>query len=290
MRSGLTKLAFATIAALALGAAIAAPAQKRAARPPAAKPTPSAPVPAAPAKKNERPEADAPAREVTPAQPSPAPEPAKKNAAARPAEGGGSPADTSAARAADGPRYFYEFRQPDFIVPRIEIEHDAAGRGRITFERRNDGTAITDPLEISPAAFARIVGAWEALRFLDSDASYQADKQFPNLGTVRLRMKRGARERAAEFNWTNDDAARTLANEYRNLAEQQIFVFDMGVARQYQPSETVRLLKRVETLLDRKAVSDASQLVPLLSDLSTDERIPLMARNHAGRLLKKIQK
>jgi hypothetical protein len=40
----------------------------------------------------------------------------------------------------------------------------------------------------------------------------------------------------------------------------------------------------------RKELSDPLQLVPLLEDLANDEHIPLMARNHATRILKKIQK
>jgi len=42
--------------------------------------------------------------------------------------------------------------------------------------------------------------------------------------------------------------------------------------------------------LNRNEVSDPAQLVPLLSDLANDERIPLIARNQAARLLKKLKK
>jgi len=134
------------------------------------------------------------------------------------------------------------------------------------------------------------MAAWEALKFLDSEANYQADKQFPHLGTMTLRMKQGERERKAEFNWTHDEGVAALVKEYRGIGEQQLFIFDVSLARQYQPSDTVKIFKRLESLLDRKEISDTTQLVPLLRDLATDERIPLIARNHAARLLKKIEK
>lgn len=194
--------------------------------------------------------------------------------------------DTSPAAA----RYAYEFNQPDFIIRRIVIEHDAAGRGQISFARKDNEELFTDPLEISPAALARITAAWEALKFLDSEANYQAEKQFPHLGTMTLRMKQNGRERRAEFNWTHDEGAAALIKEYRGIGEQQLFIFDVSLARQYQPSDTVKIFKRLESLLDRKELSDTAQLVPLLRDLETDERIPLIARNHATRLLKKIEK
>lgn len=195
-----------------------------------------------------------------------------------------------AAPTASAVRYSYEFKQPEFIVSRILIEHDAAGRGQISFARKDSAELFTDPLEISPAALARIKAAWEGLKFLDSDASYQAEKQFPHLGTMTLRMKHGTRERAAEFNWTHDEGVAALVKEYRGIGEQQLFIFDVTLARQYQPSDTIKLFKRLETLLERKELSDSTQLLPLLRDLTTDERIPLMARNHVTRLLKKIEK
>ena len=35
--------------------------------------------------------------------------------------------------------------------------------------------------------------------------------------------------------------------------------------------------------------SDPQQLLPLLQDISTDEHLPLIARNHALRLIKKLE-
>jgi hypothetical protein len=35
-------------------------------------------------------------------------------------------------------KYSYEFSQPKFYVKHIVIEHDASGRGTITFERLNE--------------------------------------------------------------------------------------------------------------------------------------------------------
>lgn len=190
----------------------------------------------------------------------------------------------------DAPHFFYEFSQPAFYVNHILIEHDAAGRGKITFARKGDDAEIVEPLEVSPSALSRIAAEWEALQFLDSQASYQADKQFPHLGTMRLREKLGTRDRTAEFNWTTNPHVSALVSEYRRLGEQQLFVFDINIARQYQPSDSVKLLQHLDTLFDRHELSDAAQLIPLLRDLSTDERIPLIARNQAGKTLKKIEK
>ncbi|HEY1404200.1 MAG TPA: hypothetical protein VGB05_08750 [Pyrinomonadaceae bacterium] len=208
----------------------------------------------------------------------PAPSPARANAS-----------ETKAAELA-AVRYSYEFNQPNFSVSRIVIEHDAAGRGQVSFARKDSLELFTDPLQIPPAALGRILAAWEGLKFLDSDTNYQDEKQFPHLGTMTLRMKHGTRERKAEFNWTHDEQARALVKEYSGIGEQQLFIFDVTLARQYQPSDTVKLFKRLESLISRNQLSDTAPLIPVLRDLATDERIPLMARNHATRLLKKIEK
>lgn len=189
------------------------------------------------------------------------------------------------------PSFSYEFTQPKFYLRHILIEHDANGRGKITFERLNEDTPIIEDLEISPTALGRIKTLWQALRFLDSDTNYQSsDRQFPHLGTMKIGMVEGDRKRIAEFNWSNIKEATDLVNEYRRIAEQANFVFDVLVARENQPLNSPKLMETFESMVKRNALSDPQQLVPLLEEISTDERLPLIARNHALRLLSKLKK
>jgi hypothetical protein len=187
----------------------------------------------------------------------------------------------------DGTIYGYEFIQPAFNVSHIVIEIDSAGQGKLTFERTNEGP-MTERLDISAAAVERIRALYAALNFLDSNAKYQSDRQFPHLGTVRLSMQQNGRKRTAEFNWTNDKAVADLSNEFRKIADQALFVFDMQVARENQPLNAPKLLEGLETLVKRNGLSDPKQLVPLLKEITTDDHLPLIARNHATRLLKRI--
>ncbi len=186
-------------------------------------------------------------------------------------------------------KYTYEFSQPKFVIKHIVLEHDGTGRGTVKFERLNEDTPIVEPLQLSAAALARINAAWQGLQFLDSNTDYQADKQFPHLGTMRIGMEQGTRKRVAEFNWTNNANASTLATEYRRAADQAILIFDIAVARENQPLNSPKLMEVMESLLKRDGLSDPEQLLPLLTDLSSDERVPLIARNHALRLIKKIR-
>lgn len=190
----------------------------------------------------------------------------------------------------DPTRYSYEFSQPEFVIRHIVIEHDALGRGKITFERKGEETPIVEPVELSTGALGRIFGLWTDLRFLDSDENYQAAKNFAHLGTYSLHMDDGQRKRTAEFNWSGNKEAWALVNEYRRVSDQAILIFNIKIAREMQPLNAPQLLNEMESLLTRDGLSDPYQLVPLLTELKTDEHIPLIARNHADRILKKIEK
>ena len=190
----------------------------------------------------------------------------------------------------DPTRFSYEFTKAEFLINHVVIEHDALGRGKITFEHRGEDTPIVEPIELSISALGRVLGLWTGLRFLDSNENYQSPKSFAHLGTYKLFMDDGRRRRTAEFNWSNNKQAWSLANEYRRAADQAILIFNIKLAREMQPLNAPQLLDEMEMRLNGAGLSDPYQLVPLLTELKTDERIPLIARNHAGRILKKIEK
>lgn len=193
-------------------------------------------------------------------------------------------------KTANDPTYFYEFSQPDFLISKIVIEHDDAGSGKITFTKKMFGDTVTDPLQVSRAAMDRINAAYATLNFLDSAESYQYEKDYSHLGVTTFRMKKGERQRSAVFNYTTNKDARVLADEYRKLGNQFIWVFDITVARENQPLETPKLLDALDGLLKRNEISDPSQMLPLLKGMKDDERVPLITRNHAGKLVEKIEK
>lgn len=186
----------------------------------------------------------------------------------------------------------YEFSQPDFIVNRIVIEHDENGKGTISFEKRGfDGEAVTDPIQLSGATLEKIKNLFQTLNFLDSTEDYQSTvRQYPHLGKLKIRMKKDGRERASEFNWTENKDAKALADEYRKIGEQFIWMFDISVSLENQPLEAPDLMDKLSSLIKRNEISDPSQMLPLLKKLTDDERIPLIARNHASRIIKEIEK
>lgn len=188
------------------------------------------------------------------------------------------------------PVYFYEFSKPEFVVSKLNIEHDEAGKGKITLQKKNFAEAETDPLQLSAATLERLKAAYGALDFLDSTENYQAARDYAHLGAMKISMKKNGRERSATFNWTDNKDAKMLADEYRKIGQQFVWIFDINVARENQPLDAPSLLDALDALVRRNEVSDAAQMIPFLKELGNDERIPLIARNHATKLAEKIEK
>ena len=237
-------------------------------------------VAGAQAKRNSRPAADAePLATPTPAQSKKNERPATRGTVRPPVE-----------KIAKEPLYRYEFTQPEFVISHIVIEHDDTGRGTVAFEKRSSAEAITEPIELSTATLERLKATFAALNFIDSTEDYQFERDYSHMGNVAITLKNAGRERTAKYNWTANKDAKILMDEYRRVANQFVWMFDFNLARENQPLETPRLVDSLASLLQRSEIADPHQLLPFLQAVSSDERVPLIGRNHAGKLAKQIEK
>lgn len=240
---------------------------------------------------------------ATVATPQPAPEtvpetPLKKNE--RPADTTTAPAKANSRDSKNNaaspaksyiPNYYYEFDRPGFTYPRILIEHDDLGTGAISFKKVGFEDLLTDPIQLSPATVEKLKAAFAALKFLDSTTDYQyAAHDFSNMGNVTITLKRDGRTRAAKYNWTENKDAKFLMDEYRRIGNEYTWKFEMTLARENQPLQTPGLMDALDAYLRQNEISDPPHMVTFLTELSVDERLPLIARNHAAKLIKQIEK
>jgi hypothetical protein len=228
-----------------------------------------------PPKKNERPEAESSNKET---------EPKKKN------QGGRTPANAKPEKIIYP--YVYDFSQPNFVISHIVIEHDATGKGTITFEKSaSSGDPIVDPIQLSESALERINKLFGTLNFLSSTEDYQSPtRDYGHLGNHTVTLRKDNLERTTKYNWSENKDARALADEYRKIGEQYIWYFDMNIARENLPLDAPNTIDRLDSLLRRDEISDPSQMLPYLKVLSNDERVPLLGRNHVLRIIKEIEK
>ena len=220
-------------------------------------------------------------------QTTPEPEPLKRNE--RPGEAKTAPTPTPKTQSS-GPTYSYVFTRPGFTYSRVTIEHDNAGKGKISFQKSSFDEPIVDPIDLSAMTIKNLTEALAGLNYLDSTEEYQHARDYSNMGNVEFTLKSGGRERTTRFNWTENKNAKVLMDEYRRISNEYTWRFEIDLARQNQPLLTPSMMEAIDGYIDRKEISDPVHLIPFLTQLSTDERLPLMARNRAAKIIKAIEK
>ena len=190
---------------------------------------------------------------------------------------------------ASAAHFKYIFENPRFTTPFQEVEFDGDGRGQFRFQRK-DQDEIANRLQVSPAVLAQIQTLLSELNFLASTEDYQHKKDFSHLGTMTISHGRGGQERTVKFNYTDNSAMNRLADIFRNLTNQETRIFEMETVLANDPISMPAQLRVLENELKSKHIADPDRFTPLLTSLKTDEAIPLIARNHAERLLQMIKK
>lgn len=183
----------------------------------------------------------------------------------------------------------YLFENDRFTTPRVEVEFNRLGSGRFRFVRK-DGQDIANNLQVSAALAAQIQALLEEVRFLDSNEDYQYKKDFSHLGQMTLTVRHGGRERTATFNYTSNPALNRAIEIFRNIATQETRVFELETVRANDPISTPAQMRLLENELRSRHIAEPQRLLPLLQDIKMDESVPLIARNHADRLITMINK
>ena len=196
----------------------------------------------------------------------------------------------AAAAPAYSPVYFYEFTRSGFLYGHVLIEHDETGKGKISFRKEGYDETITDPIQLTPVTMKNLADAFTELNFLTSNENYQTERDHANMGNVSITIKKEGRERIAKYNWTENKQAKFLMDEYRRIANEYTWKFEIGVVRENQPLQAPGLMTTLDNYIRQNEISDPPHLAPLLTELSNDERLPLIARSHAERLVKQIEK
>lgn len=183
----------------------------------------------------------------------------------------------------------YIFDNERFTIPHIEVEFDGTGTGQYLFKKK-DADEIINKLTISASLLGQIRALLTEVNFLGSTEEYQHKKDFSHLGTMTIRYAHQGKERTVKFNYTDNAAMARLAELFRGIATQEMRVFEIENTRQTDPISTPAQMRVLESELRGKHLADPPKLIPLLKDIIQDEGIPLIARNHAERLIQMIQK
>lgn len=197
---------------------------------------------------------------------------------------------TGAARgSAAGAHYRYLFENPRFTTPIQELEFDGAGQGKFRFKRK-DSDEIVIKLSVSPEVLSQIQLLLDDMNFLSSGEDYQYKKDFSHLGNMTISFSRGEKERTVKFNYTENQSMSRLSDIFRNLVTQETRIFELEAVIANDPISAPAQLRMLESELKSKRVADPHRFSPILKNIKLDEGVPLIARNHADRLLQMISK
>jgi len=188
-----------------------------------------------------------------------------------------------------GAHYRYLFENPRFTTPVQELEFDGSGQGKFRFKRK-DSDEIVNKLSISPEVLTQIQLLLDNLNFLASSEDYQHKKDFSHLGNMTITYSRDGKERTVKFNYTDNESMSRLSDIFRNIVTQETRVFELEAIIANDPISAPAQLRMLESELKSKRVADPHRFDPILKNIKLDEGVPLIARNHADRLLLMISK
>jgi hypothetical protein len=187
-------------------------------------------------------------------------------------------------------KFGYKFENPRFYIPLIEVDLDAKGEGEVRFKRGESDDVIDLKLKLLPETLARIQEIYANTRFLETEENYQDKKDHSNIGWVTLTVSAGERQRSARFNYTPNLEIKEVAEIFRALANQQMDLFDIETALQYQPLDVPGKLEVLENDLRLERIAEPPQVLQALRDFAKNDSAPLIARNHAKRIIEAIEK
>jgi hypothetical protein len=186
--------------------------------------------------------------------------------------------------------FSYRFENPRFYIRVIEIDIDSNGVGQLRFTRGESDEILDSKIKLLPATVSRIRTLFKVTGFLGSHDEYQAEKDFSHLGWVTLGEKQGARGRTTRFNYTKNAEMIELADIFRGIATQEMSLFDIENAEQYQPLDLPKQLDILENDLKLARIAEPERLLAALTEIAADDAQPLIARNQAKRIVDQIRK
>ncbi len=188
------------------------------------------------------------------------------------------------------PNVEYHFQNERFLISKIDLELDPTGRGRLVFVRKGLTKPVSRDVSIAPEILVEIDRLFGRLGYLESNETYQTEKDHSNLGEVVIAVVRGEMRREAKFNYTANRDMASVQTMLRGIANREIYVFDIETAAQFQPLDTPRLLQTLGDEIDAGRLTGVDALLPLLRRLADDVSLPLIARNRAASLVAKVEK
>jgi hypothetical protein len=186
--------------------------------------------------------------------------------------------------AADAPRIFYSKSFPGSVPAYVSIIVDQSG----------DGEYKEAPDDESPLKFkvkeGEVKEIFELTDKLDRfKHPLESNLKVAFMGMKTFRLEHGVEKTEVKFNFSEDPAARDLADCFEKISESAQHRISLERAAKYDKLGVMKALLQFESAWDRKRVVAADQFLPILDRIAKNESYLHEARLRAARMADMIR-
>jgi len=186
--------------------------------------------------------------------------------------------------AADSPRIFYSKSFPGSVPAYVAITLDKSG----------DGEYKEAPDDESPLKFkvkdGEIKEIFELTDKLDRfKHPLESNLKVAFMGMKTFRLEHGVETTEVKFNFSEDPAARDLADCFEKISESAQHRINLERAAKYDKLGVMKALLQFESSWDRKRVVAADQFLPILDRIAKNESYLHEARLRAAKMADTIR-
>jgi hypothetical protein len=192
--------------------------------------------------------------------------------------------------AKSGMAFTYRFENTRFYIPVIDLQINADRGSKLSFKQGESDDTIDQAFTLAPETMDKLLDLITRSKFMESNEDYQSKKDFSHLGWITITATEGQRRRTIKFNYSQNKDVANLADIFRAIATQWIDIFHVKVAVEHQPLDLPAQLDALENDLQLERLAEPEQVARILRDISQDDTLPLIARNHADRIISAIHK
>ena len=183
----------------------------------------------------------------------------------------------------------YRFANANFLISRIELTIDGAGRGRLTWSRRDVSRDQSREVLVSEQGVTELREILARLDFVNSREKYQTVEDHSNLGETQIQVDQAGVVREVTFNYTKNKDADALGRLLRGIANREMYVAELEVAMVHQPLEMPAAIATLTREFKYGRIGDAVALLPLLTSIADDAAFTAIARNRASDLARLVR-
>jgi hypothetical protein len=186
---------------------------------------------------------------------------------------------------ADGvPRLFFSKSFPGSTPAFVEIIVDKRGGGEY---REAPEEANPVKFQMAEAEVTEIFGLAEKLDYFRRPLESSLKVAFT--GTKIFRYENGTEKSETKFNFSEDPAARALADWFERISETQQHVIRLERAAKYDKLGVLNALLLVESAMDRNRLVAVQQFLPILDRINKNQTYMHAARTRAAALAERIR-